>query len=217
MSWTCPHENNTRCNRRDVPCDPGSSGCVLEGRTITDPTANSEIGATRRAAGEIRDKALARMRSIFGDDTRRIEHALNVLDFAETILEREASCERDVVVLAAILHDIGILRAEQKYGSSAGRYQEIEGPPIARVVMDEIGIANAIREHVCRVVANHHSAREIDTPEFRIVWDADWLVNLREYGATFTREKMKRTIDRVFKTNFGRELAKKRYLDAPEA
>jgi len=71
----------------------------------------------------------AEMRKLFGEDQKRIDHALSVLSFAEQILNDEPG-DREVVVAAALLHDIGIHEAERKYGSSAGRYQEIEGPPI---------------------------------------------------------------------------------------
>ena len=43
-----------------------------------------------------------------------------------------------MVISAAILHDIGIHKAEEKYKSSAGNYQEIEGPPIAKAIMEKL-------------------------------------------------------------------------------
>lgn len=36
---------------------------------------------------------------------------------------------------AALLHDIGIKESERKYHSSAGHYQEIEGPAIAKCLL----------------------------------------------------------------------------------
>ena len=41
-----------------------------------------------------------------------------------------------MVRAAAILHDIGIHEAERKHGSSSGRLQELEGPPIARAILE---------------------------------------------------------------------------------
>ena len=56
-------------------------------------------------------------------------------------------------------------------------------------------------------MGNHHSARDIDTPEFRIVWDADNLVNLSEELAGRDRAQLKSMIGKVFKTKAGREKA----------
>jgi len=32
MSWECRHKSGDHCNRLDVECDPGRTGCVLHGR-----------------------------------------------------------------------------------------------------------------------------------------------------------------------------------------
>ncbi|MFW6367397.1 MAG: HD domain-containing protein [bacterium] len=157
---------------------------------------------------------IAAMKQEFGADRRRIEHALKVLTCAERILVHEGG-NRDVVLAAAILHDIGIQEAERKHGSNAPKFQELEGPPIARCILQEQGILNAQdTDHVCSIVGSHHSARDIDTPEFDIVWDADWLVNFRdvypcEFGTdckTRGRQCVAR-IDRIFRTATGRQIA----------
>jgi hypothetical protein len=179
-------------------------------------TASSARVSAQVRAGEgkvRRGEIIDAMKAVFGIDTRRIEHALKVLGYAETILEKEPG-DRAVVVAAAILHDIGIHEAEARHGSSAGKYQEMEGPPIARRILRELGYKKAFIEHVCRIVANHHSAREIDTPEFRIIWDADWLVNLPDECPGLTRAKLAETIDRVFRTDTGKRLATSLYVGA---
>lgn len=151
-------------------------------------------------------RLVARMKETFGSDQRRIDHALRVLEFAETIQQSEGG-DPLVVRAAAILHDIGIQQAERKHGSAAGRYQEMEGPPIARAILEEFDLDAGTIDHVCRIVGSHHSAGDIDTPEFRIVWDADWLVNIPDEHAAAGREKLTRLIGRVFRTKTGRKLA----------
>ena len=158
-----------------------------------------------------RRDALHAMKEVFGDDPRRIEHALKVLEFAEAILAQDAG-DREVVVMAAILHDIGIHQAEAKHGSAAGKYQELEGPPIARVIMQKLGFDEGTMDHVCRIIANHHSARDIDTPEFRIIWDADWLVNLPDEFPHASPARREELIGRLFRTAAGKSMAKSLYL-----
>ncbi len=160
----------------------------------------------------ITESLIARMKSVFGDDSRRVDHALAVLGYAESILDASPGVSELVVKAAAILHDIGIQAAERKHGSSSGRYQEIEGPPIAREILESMDIDSAAIEHVCRIVANHHSARDIDTPEFRIIWDADWLVNIPDEYDTTDGKSTSGLIDKVFKTPKGRTIAKELFL-----
>ena len=109
---------------------------------------------------------------------------------------------------AAILHDIGIHEAERKHGSAGGKYQEMEGPPIARQILERVGVDAERAEHVCRIVGSHHSGRGIDTPEFRVIWDADWLVNLFHEEPRPDVETVRTAVDRAMKTATGRELAR---------
>ena len=85
------------------------------------------------------DQLIEKMKEVFGKDQKRITHALTVLQRAQEILRKEQADPR-VVLASAILHDIGIKAAEEKHGSAAGKYQEIEGPPIAKEIMKEVGL-----------------------------------------------------------------------------
>lgn len=159
----------------------------------------------------MRDRLIDEMRTVFGDDQRRIDHALKVLGFADRIRKAQGGDEL-VVTAAAILHDIGIHEAERKYGSSAGKYQEIEGPDIARDIMEELGVDAARANHVCRIIGSHHSGGDIDTPEFRAIWDADWLVNIGDDMGDLSQRKLKEVIAKVFLTDTGRAMARERYI-----
>ena len=154
----------------------------------------------------IREKLISQMNNVFDNDQKRIEHALAVLDYAEQIQNAEGG-DPLIVRAAAILHDIGIHEAENKYGSAAGKYQEIEGPPIAREILIKEDISAEAIEHICKIIANHHSDKEIDTIEFRIVWDADQIVNLRADSSGVSNEKLQEIIDKRFKTDEGRRIA----------
>ena len=160
----------------------------------------------------IQKRLIRDMMKVFGDDQKRIDHAMAVLFHAEQILPAEGGNPL-VVKAAAILHDIGIHQAERKYSSSAAKYQEIEGPPVAREILLKYDLDEAIVEHICRIIANHHSAKDIDTLEFRIIRDADWLVNIPEEFSDIGKEKMQELIDRVFKTNKGRQTAIDLFLE----
>ena len=162
----------------------------------------------------MRERIINEMKDVFGDDQPRIDHALKVLEYAETIVRSEPGSP-GVVVAAAILHDIGIHEAERKHGSSAGRFQEIEGPPVARDILERLGLSADDVDHICRIIGSHHSAGDIDTPEFRIIWDADWLVNLPDEYPEMDEAKRADKIRAIFRTPAGLALALKRF--GPEA
>jgi len=154
------------------------------------------------------DAVVAEMRSVFGDDDKRIRHAMDVLGFAVQIMLDEPA-DRDVVVAAAVLHDIGIHEAERKYNSTAGVYQQIEGPPIARKILSRLGAEPALVEEVCEIVARHHTPRAEETGNFKALYDADMIVNLRDDFPDANREELQRRIERFFLTETGRRLAGK--------
>ena len=154
----------------------------------------------------IRDKLIDEMKKVFDKDQKHIEHTLAVLNYAEQIQAAEGGNPL-VVKAAAILHDIGICQAERKYGSAAGKYRQIEGPPIAEEILKNYSLAAEAVEHICSIIANHHSAGDIDTVESKCVWDADWLVNIPEILKKTDEQNLQKTINETFKTQKGREMA----------
>lgn len=170
-----------------------------------------KLGLSDPAQESLVDRLIAEMKKVFGSDQKRITHALTVLENAQSILKKEGG-DPKVVVAAAVLHDIGIREAERKHGSNAGRFQEMEGPAIARPIMENLKLDPDTVDHVEKIIANHHSAKDIDTREFRILWDADWLVNLPEEFPDKKGEELSRFISKVFKTETGKEMAQSRFL-----
>ena len=128
------------------------------------------------------------------------------LYYAELILEAECG-DPLVVKAAAILHDIGILEAERKHGSSAGKYQEIEGVLIAREILLQYNLDEGVIEHICKIIGNHHSGGDIDSLEFCIIWDTDHLVNISAEIESIDKEKLWQLINKTFKTSRGKQIA----------
>jgi HD superfamily phosphodiesterase len=162
---------------------------------------------------------IQKMKDVFGKDEKRINHALAVLKYAEKIQKTEGGDET-IIVAAAVLHDIGIHQAEQKYGSTTGKFQEIEGPPIAEPILKDCGIPAEKIEHICKIIANHHTARDnetVNTPEFRVIWDADWLVNIPDECGKMSKDKLKKFVEKIFRTNKGKQLAEEIHLYPPQA
>jgi len=153
-----------------------------------------------------KDAVSTEMRRVFGGDERRIRHALDVLAFAERILQKEPGDEA-VVMAATLLHDIGIHEAERKYESTAGVYQQIEGPPIARKILMHLGAGQSLIDEVCEIIAHHHTPRAEETDNFKILCDADMIVNLRDDSSDVNADELKKKIDRLFLTDEGRALA----------
>ncbi|MBI4303290.1 MAG: HD domain-containing protein [Chloroflexi bacterium] len=151
------------------------------------------------------------MEAYFGQDTKRINHAHRVTEYAEKLLKEEHG-DYSIVIAAAVLHDIGIHAAEQKYSSTAGKYQELEGPPIAREILSRLGFKPEQIKEICEIIAHHHSPGEVHTQNFKILYDADWLVNLGDEFDTSDKTRLELAIDRLFLTSSGKALAREVYL-----
>lgn len=160
---------------------------------------------------QLKQKLLTELEEYFGDDIKRIEHAKEVLQFAEKLLANE-KVDPNIIIPASILHDVGINIAEEKYGSSAGHYQEKEGPPIAREILSKTGFDEKAIEEICEIIAHHHSPDEIDTQNFKVLYDADWLVNIKEIAEKREKDKLANFIKKTFLTDSGRKLAEEIYL-----
>jgi len=166
----------------------------------------------------IKEVAISKMKQLFGEDDKRVDHALKVLRFSEEILQGENVTGKiaETVMLTAILHDIGIHEAERKYNSNFGMYQEIEGPPIAKRMLREMGIRKRTIERVCYIIGGHHTPSKVDDVDFQILWEADLLVNIEESGLMTDKNMDLRTIiSKNFKTATGKRIAETLYTDRP--
>ncbi len=147
----------------------------------------------------------------FGDDDRRIEHALAVTYWAERILEAEGG-DRDVVLAVGLLHDVGIKPAEERFGYNNGKLQEQYGPPIVREILERLGLPEETIAEACAITGAHHSPAGVPGPNFPIIWDADMIVNLGDEMPDADPRKLENIIEKSFRTRTGKELAKKALL-----
>lgn len=157
----------------------------------------------------LKDRVAVEMKKYFRQDFKRIGHATRVARYAEQIV-REEKGEPAVAISAAYLHDIGIHEAERKYQSTAAEYQEKEGPPIAREILGKLGAQNDLIDEVCDIVGRHHHPRSEETVNYRVVYDADMIVNLEEgqKEGTVDLERIGALIETKFLTESGRRLAR---------
>lgn len=143
----------------------------------------------------------------FADDDRRIEHALAVTKWAESIMEAEGG-DAEIVLAVGLLHDVGIKEAEKIHGYNTGKMQEDYGPPIVRRILQEIGLPEEKIAEACAIVGAHHTPAGVPGPNFPILWDADMIVNLGDEMAGAPREKLECVIAKSFKTEAGERIAR---------
>ncbi len=163
----------------------------------------------------LKDRVAVEMKKYFKKDFRRIAHATKVARYAERIVRVEGG-DPAIVLAAGYLHDIGIKEAERKYNSTAARYQEQEGPPIAREILHNLGARQELIKEVCDIIAHHHHPRDEETLNFKILYDADLIVNLEEnhQDRPVDSDKMAALIERGFFTETGKKLAREVLLNA---
>lgn len=162
----------------------------------------------------LNDKLIEEMKSYFGDKQGLIDHTMAVYGYANQLHKTEGG-DPLVVKAGALYHDIGIPEARRVHGSSAGKYQEIEGPPIARKILNQLGVAPESVDHICRIIANHHTAHDeptVKTIEFQIVWDADGLVNHAGRKLGSSDEEISRKIEQLFRTPNGKKMAREMFI-----
>lgn len=127
-----------------------------------------------------RAKIIRQLVNHFDGDDRRVEHALRVLHHADDIAAARTDCDVDIVVAAALLHDVGIKVAEEKHGHNTGRTQEKYGPPVAGELLGAIGFPPEKTGVVQDIISNHHSKSRFDYPELEVLKQADGIVNREE-------------------------------------
>lgn len=161
----------------------------------------------------ITDGVLKETVIFFSGDPKRIQHFIKVHSFASYIGRCEGLSEKELLILeiAAITHDIGIRKAEELYGKGncTGKMQEQFGPADAEKILRRLGTDEDVIERVSFLISHHHTYTGVDSSDWQILLEADFLVNSYEdglsAGAVFS------AAEKLFKTKTGLSLLKRMY------
>jgi len=138
-----------------------------------------------------------------GEKVHLTQHFMKVYSFAAAIGAAEGiePAEQEILELAALVHDIGIMICLEKYGSAKGPLQEEEGPPLARMLLEALDYPETKIDRVCWLVGHHHTITDVTWIVHRILLEADFLVNAFEGKADV--ERIAQTRKDVFATATG--------------
>ena len=153
-----------------------------------------------------------RMIEFYKGDPKQIQHFAKVHSFAKLIAEGEQLDKKTQYILetAALVHDIGIKPAREKYGKSVGPLQEQEGPAVAEAMLKDLGFEQDVIERVSYLVGHHHTYTNIDGLDYQILVEADFLVNYFE--DQMEKETIKKSIAKMFRTKTGKWIAETMFV-----
>ncbi len=151
-------------------------------------------------------KLMNMMTEYFNGDPKRIQHFTKVYAYAKNIgvLENIDSDTAFILETAAIVHDIGIKKGEEKYERCDGKIQEELGPYEAEKILKKCGYSKEVIRRVKYLVGHHHTYSGIDGIDYQILVEADFIVNMYEDNADI--ESVKSVLGKIFKTKAGTDM-----------
>ena len=133
------------------------------------------------AGKDLTEKTLEYIRALFRDnaDGHGADHTLRVYRNAVQIAENEPGCDRELIVLAALLHD-----------ADDHKLFRTENNANARAFLAENGVPEDRADRICEVINavsfSRNRGKVPETPEGKIVQDADRLDALGAVGIART-------------------------------
>lgn len=158
------------------------------------------------------EQLILKMTEFNKGDAKRIQHFIKVYEYAHIIGKLEGLDEKvqKILDIASILHDIGIHPSEEKYGRCDGKLQEQEGPFYARKMLSDFPeVTKEEIDRVCYLIGHHHTYTNVDGDDYRILLEADFLVNA--YEDELSMESICAFKENVFRTKTGIELLDSMY------
>lgn len=123
-----------------------------------------------------------KMIDFYAGSLHDIEHFLKVHAYASMIgkLEGLDRKTQKTLEIAAIVHDIACPLCREKYGAAYGNKQETESEALLRPFLAEFPIEKDMLERIVFLVSHHHTTEGVDGVDYRILLEADFLVNASE-------------------------------------
>lgn len=127
-------------------------------------------------------EAIEKMIVFYNGNLHDIDHFLKVWAFAKNIGEQEELDARtqETLELSAIVHDISCPLCREKYGNTNGKNQEKESAPLVEAFFADEPQDGADVARIAWLVSHHHTYSDIDGIDYRILLEADFLVNAGE-------------------------------------
>ena len=152
-------------------------------------------------AGALAAQLILAVKEEHAEDPARLARAVTVYQHARDLVLKEGGDPR--VVLAAAL----MLPPEAP--GSAGR-QESESKSVrkARVVLERLGLDQPTIERVCQIMGSYQTGEELDSSEFKVVWDSQRLASMAAEGLESDAEKQNDLIEHGLRTKAGKEKAR---------
>ena len=135
-----------------------------------------------------------------------IAHFLKVYAYARMIGEMEKLEEKQqkTLEIAAVIHDIACPVCREKYGNTNGANQEKESPVLVENFLKDTDLDQKMKERIKFLVSHHHTYTGVDGLDYRILLEADFLVNADE--GQMSQEAIETARERVFETAAGKKL-----------
>ena len=106
-----------------------------------------------------------------------------------------------ILEVAAITHDIACPLCREKYGNTNGKHQEEEGTTLVTAFLSDFEMTKVQIDRVAFLVGHHHTFTEIDSLDWQILIEADYIANASENG--YSKENINNFIQRIMKTESG--------------
>ena len=141
-------------------------------------------------------------------DSHQIQHFAKVHTYSRLIGTLEGLDEETMITLemAALVHDVGIKAGMEKYGRGNGKIQEELGPAIAEELLTGLGVDPARVARISYLVGHHHTYTNVEGLDYRILLEADFLVNLHEEKEPM--EGIVKAYEEIFRTEAGKKIVK---------
>ena len=141
-------------------------------------------------------------------DSHQIQHFAKVHTYSHLIGTLEGLDEETMITLemAALVHDVGIKAGMEKYGRGNGKIQEELGPAIAEELLTGLGVDPDRVARISYLVGHHHTYTNVEGLDYRILLEADFLVNLHEEKEPM--EGIVKAYEEIFRTEAGKKIVK---------
>ena len=135
-----------------------------------------------------------------------IDHLIRVWTYARTIGELEALDAETQFILevAAITHDIACPLCREKYGNTNGKRQEEEGAPMVQEFLSDTGMDPGQIDRIAFLVGHHHTFAGIDSSDWQILVEADYIANASENG--YSDDNVRIFMNKIMKTESGKRI-----------
>lgn len=172
-------------------------------------------------------KLVEELKNHFGTDELNLKQNLKVTECAAELIKifktkyPNKNLSEQVIIYSAVLHDLGLKQDKTNSENNSIILKKLKSSASVKELISSLNIESLninfkTMEEIAQIVIHHHKAGKVSSNNFKILYDAEWIIKLEENYSlnTLSQKEKNKLIEEKLISEIAKSLARKKFKNS---